>query len=307
MDRGSTAAASTPTDEPPPGSVGPDTPAREPSRPGRAARLLRQLVRLPSFLALTLGGELLWLLGWLPARLLGRGEAWRAWVFGTWARTLLRLLGGRLEVRGEAGGAPGLVVCNHLSYLDVVVLGAVLPAVFVAKREVRSWPLLGPLAATMGTIFVDREHKRDVVRVGELLEARIAQGQTLVVFPEGTSSAGAGVLPFRPSLLAPFARSGRPVRYASIRYETRPPDPPASSSVAWWGEMDFPSHFLALLGLSRFHARLVLGGDGLHDPDRKQLAARLERAVAAAFEPMTAPDECPNEASSIRPPAGPRT
>ena len=270
-------------------------------------RTLRRVVRLPLFATLSLGLEAVWLLGWVPARLLGRQEAWRGGVFGFWARTTLALFGVRVERRGAPPARPGLVVCNHLSYLDVVVLAAHVPCAFVAKREVRSWPVLGALAATMGTIFVDRERKRDVVRVAELLERRIAAGQTLVVFPEGTSSPGAEVLPFRPSLLAPFARSGLPVRYASLRYATSAGDPPAASSVAWWGDMEFPSHFLGLLGLSRIDARLVFGEESLEDSDRKQLAARLHAAVAACFEPMNAQDACPSLPRPTRTPASARS
>jgi 1-acyl-sn-glycerol-3-phosphate acyltransferase len=251
-------------------------------------RHLRRFLRLIVFGILTPGAELLWLLGWIPARLLGRAEAWRGYIFSSWARLILRLFGVSLELRGPIPRGPGLVVSNHLSYLDVIVLASVMPCAFVAKREVRSWPILGALAATMGTIFVDRERNRDLLRVTTLLQERIAAGQMVVVFPEGTSSSGAEVLPFRPSLLDPFARLELPVRYAALRYETTGGDPPAANKVAWWGDMKFPSHFLGLLGLSRIKARLVFGEDGLVDPDRKRLAARLEEAVSRNFEPMNA-------------------
>ena len=249
---------------------------------------LRSILRLAVFLPFSMLVELVWILGWLPARVAGRGEAWRGGCFRFWSRFCLFLFGVKVDLRGEVPTAAGLVVSNHLSYLDVVLMAAHMPCAFVAKSEVRAWPVIGLLAASMGTVFVDRGNKRDILRVTKILEKRIAAGQTVVVFPEGTSSAGNEILPFRPPLLDPFARMGLPVRYAALRYQTGPGDPPAGTSVAWWGEMEFPSHFFRLLGLSEIEARLVFGPAGLKAPDRKLLAARLEEAVATCFEPMQA-------------------
>jgi len=230
--------------------------------------------------------EGVWLGGWLPARLLGHTEGWRVRILMVWARLDLRILNVDVDRHGPVPHPSGLVVSNHLSYLDVVVLAAQMPCAFVAKREVRSWLFFGTMAASMGTVFVDRRTKKDLLRVGKVIEERVASGQIVVLFPEGTSSCGSKVLPFRSSLLAPFARSQVPVHYASIRYETDPCDPPATSVVAWSGNGAFPRHLLGLLALARIRARLVFGSGPLADPDRKRLAARLFEAVRQSFEPL---------------------
>lgn len=192
----------------------------------------------------------------------------------------------RLDVRGPLPAAPFYLVGNHLSYLDVVVLASRLDAVFVAKSEVASWPVLGPLCRRMDTIFIDRGSRRDITRVLEHTRSALARGDGVVVFPEGTSSEGSTVLPFLPSLLATPARLGLPVRYVSLSYSTPTDETPAERSVCWWGEMTFPDHFWGLLRLESIEARLVFGADPIVAADRKRLAAELRTAVLHGFTPV---------------------
>ena len=247
---------------------------------------IRLVVRLPVLAVVTVFVEVLLVLGLLPAHLLGRREALNAWILRLWSRLALCVIGVRVEVRGTPPRAPFFLVSNHVSYLDIVLLGRNTGASFIAKSEVRSWPLMGWLARSVGTLFVDRGRPKDVVRVAREIEAKLARGRGLILFPEGTSTSGRDVVPFRGSLLAPLARSESEVHYASVRYVTGPGDPPARDVVAWWGDMAFGGHFLKLLSLRRIEARIVFGAEPHRNPDRKALAASLHQAVAETFEPI---------------------
>lgn len=232
----------------------------------------------------------LWLV-WLVGQVLlwpfpPRREAWRRRLFQVWSRAALRVLGVELTVVGEVPGEPSFVVSNHLGYLDIPVLAACLPAVFVSKAEVRSWPVLGRMSRSMRTIYVRREKKRELPEVNREIGAALARGDSIVVFPEGTSTNGSHLAPFRTSLLAPPAAAGLPVRYACLHYETGPGDPPPSVAVAWWGDMAFTPHVHDLLGLRRIRARVTFGSDPIREHDRKLLAEKLWQAVERLFIPI---------------------
>jgi 1-acyl-sn-glycerol-3-phosphate acyltransferase len=214
-------------------------------------------------------------------------------VAGRWRRRMFRILSGgtawilgvRIQVIGPLPSAPYLLVSNHLSYLDIIVFSAVLPARFVAKREVRGWPLIGPLSWLLGTIFIDREQKRDALRVLDQLDGALRRADGALVFPEATSSDGAGVLPFRPALLEWAAARSFPVHAAAVSYQARPDAPPVEQSVCWWGDMPFGPHFLGLARLDRVDATIRFLAEPITDSDRKRLAARLHAAVSATFTP----------------------
>lgn len=215
--------------------------------------------------------------------------AWRAHrrrVLRRWARGAAWLLGMRVEVSGIPPEPPFLLVANHLSYVDVILLGGHAPGLFVAKREVRGWPVWGLLAAAIDTIFVDRENRRDTVRVAEQIGAAIARGEGVVLFAEGTSTPGDGVLPLRPALLEAAAREGWPVRYASLSYRVPDGEPPAHLSVCWWGTMEFGPHFAALCGLPAFTGTLAFGPDAILERNRKVLAQKLHQAIERQFTPV---------------------
>lgn len=223
--------------------------------------------------------------GLLVGRWFRSGEARRAaWgnrVFGVWCRGLARVLGQHLEVVGQPPTAPFLLVSNHLSYVDILLLGGAAGGTFVAKREIASWPVLGHLSRAVGTVFIDREAKRDLVRVARAVEEALEAGKGVVVFPEGTTSDGHGLLPFKTSLLEVAAASGRPVPWAVIRYATGRGVPPASRAVCWTGGQSLVPHLLRLLALPGFTARLVFGDQPVRGEDRKQLARRLRDAMSA--------------------------
>lgn len=189
-------------------------------------------------------------------------------------------------IAGRPPRPPFLLVTNHLSYLDILLLYSCVGGVFVAKRDMRSWPLLGTLARLVGTIWVKREIRRDAMRVLEQIGATIARRDGVVLFPEGTTSAGPGLLPLKPALLEWAARERYPVHYAVISYATPPDAPPAERALCWWGEMPFGSHFMGVLRMSRFSATLDFAAEPVIGATRAELAARLEGALTARLLPV---------------------
>ncbi|HEV2693271.1 MAG TPA: lysophospholipid acyltransferase family protein, partial [Verrucomicrobiae bacterium] len=127
----------------------------------------------------------------------------------------------------------GLLVSNHLSYLDILVIASITPAVFVSKSEVRQWPVIGWLTSLAGTVYIKRESRTHVGVVNKQIEAALAEGVLVVVFPEGTSTNGEQLLPFRSSLLEPVADSTHPIATGLLKYEIEDGD--ARNDVCYWG------------------------------------------------------------------------
>ncbi|MEQ1894919.1 MAG: lysophospholipid acyltransferase family protein, partial [Planctomycetota bacterium] len=179
-----------------------------------------------------------------------------------------------------------LVVANHLSYLDILVLGRFFPGRFVAKSEIAGWPVLGWLARAVGTIFVVQTRPRDVVRVDREMAETLAAGVAVLLFPEGHSTRGLGVDRFKSSLLASAALGRIPCLAVALHYET-PRDPWApAGTVCWWGGMGFWAHAWELVGLRRVEARVRLASTPRAHPDRKVLAEELQTALGQVFVPI---------------------
>jgi len=255
---------------------------------------LRASLRLAGLLAVTavaaLAAFALMPLGLVTARGRRRGAAR---VFHGWARWVARLLGVAVEVSGPLPQPPFLLVTNHLSYLDVVVLESILPCVFVAKADVRAWPVVGPLCRLVDTVFIDRTMARDIPRAMAEIAAALAHGHGVVLFPEGTSTAGAAVAEFRSPLLAVASRLEQPVHHAALSYRTPGDRPEARLAVCWWGDMPFASHVFTLLGIARMTATVRLAAAPLPPGDRKELARELHAAVSALFTPVAQGAETP--------------
>lgn len=220
-----------------------------------------------------------WFRWFLFINLCGKRRSWPA--RAAWSNRSCQCLRWILGLEASYVGAPpscGLLVCNHLSYLDVVALAARSPVIFVAKREVRSWVGIGRLVACAGTIFVDRRRRSDVVRAGREIEMAIRQGVTVCLFAEGTSSNGSQVLPFCSSLLAPAITNGWPVTSAGIGYEL--PGGSVENEICYWGEMVFGPHVLNVLSKRSIKVRVRYGAPVAPGNSRKKLAALLRLKVA---------------------------
>lgn len=264
---------------------------------------MRRARRIGRALALALWTLLVAPWTWLLALGGDRTTRPRGHIFRVWCRGVTAILGMRVAVVGRPPAAPFFLVSNHLGYLDIVTLGSVLPAVFVSKAEVSGWPVMGLLARGVNTVFVDRGRRRDLTRVNARLDRLLDHAEGVVVFPEGTSTDGAGVLPFRPGLLEPAVRADRPVSHAALAYATGPGEPPAADAVCWWGDMTFGPHFLELLGLAGLEATIRFGGQPLRDVDRRRLAERLHRAVEQDLAELGREGADPTALSTPTPPA----
>jgi len=198
-------------------------------------------------------------------------------------RAVFPLMGIALVRRGSPMQGRGAIVANHSSWLDIFAINALNRVYFVSKSEVAGWPGIGWLARATGTVFINRD-ARDARLQKEIFEARLRAGHQLCFFPEGTSSDGRRVLPFKPTLFAAFFTHGLDailsVQPVSVIYSAPPGRDPRF--FGWWGEMGFGTHMLRVLAEGRggrvevvFHAALPVAEAG----DRKALARACETAV----------------------------
>ncbi|MSU31215.1 MAG: 1-acyl-sn-glycerol-3-phosphate acyltransferase [Pedosphaera sp.] len=199
-----------------------------------------------------------------------------------WSSRLQSIIGLEVESRGRPP-TRGMLVCNHLSYLDMLALTSAGEMVFLSKIEVGGWPLIGQIARASGALFVNRSRRGDVADIEPEFVEVIEQGVVLTMFPEGTSSGGDRVLPFLSSLLAPAAERGWPVTPAWIGYSLE--DGSVENEVAYWLDMIFLPHFLNLLGKRRIKA-VIHFGEPRVNPNRKALARELHSAVRALALPF---------------------
>ncbi|HEX2842211.1 lysophospholipid acyltransferase family protein [Hyphomicrobium sp.] len=211
-------------------------------------------------------------------------------------RRVCRLFGIKLHIDGAVmSDKPVLLISNHTSWLDIPVLSAVAPLSFVAKKEVGRWPFVSSLARLQRTVFVDRERRSAVGETTNEIMARLATGDTVVLFAEGTSSDGNRVLPFKTSLFAaakppgktgaaPAVRSDVVVQTLSIVY-TRlhgvPINRSARPMVGWFGDMEMQSHAWELLKAGPLDVRIRISPPIPLDSfaDRKDLARRSEDQI----------------------------
>ncbi|WP_227271545.1 lysophospholipid acyltransferase family protein [Roseobacter weihaiensis] len=198
-------------------------------------------------------------------------------------RTALRVIGIKLRLRGRFAPEAGAVVANHSSWLDIFVLNAFKRVYFVSKADVAEWPGIGWLARATGTVFIERTRSKAADQA-RLFETRLGAGHRLLFFPEGTSSDGTKVLPFKTTLFAAFfaqnLRAQMQVQPVSLRYHA--PEDRDARFYGWWGDMDFGPHLLAVLAAPRqgsvdvaYHPPLAVAAFD----SRKTLAAAAERAV----------------------------
>lgn len=195
------------------------------------------------------------------------------------ARRLLRAIGVEPHYVGKPP-VEGVMVSNHISYLDILVHAANTPLVFISKAEVANWPVFGMLTGWAGTLFIRRELRSDVLRVAAEMEPVVKSGTVLAFFPEGTSSGGDGLLPFRAPLLAPIVEHGWSTTTAFLRYGLEPGDGAVEDEVAYYRpETVFGTHLLNLLGKRRIHATVTYGTSHFPGSDRKELANRLRNEI----------------------------
>jgi 1-acyl-sn-glycerol-3-phosphate acyltransferase len=239
----------------------------------------------------------------LPLQRLAIRFDWRlaGWLPVLFHRLFLRLFGIKVNVHGApARSAPALVLANHMSWLDIAVLGSLGPLSFVAKSEVAGWPVISLFARLQRTVFIDRARKSHTAEVNAAVAGRLAAGDIVVLFPEGTTSDGNRVLPFRSALvgaarvaLADGAHGRIDLQPLAITYLSRhglPLTRRDRPEIAWYGDMDLAPHLAALLGQGPLDVAVTWCEPIPFEAatDRKRATAGAEAAIRRAIHVMTA-------------------
>lgn len=192
-----------------------------------------------------------------------------------------------MHVRVHRQGTPphgGLLVSNHLGYLDVVVYGSLIEGTFLSKAEVAQWPLLGPLTRAAGTLFVERGSARSTAaanrRIAELLE----QERQVLIFPEGTSSDGQNVMPFQSPFFDAPQRTGARVWPAAIAYRAKLAQGSVANRICYWGDMVIGPHLFGLLCVREIEATVVFSDQSIPVTDRRTGAAQAHAAVSQLYD-----------------------
>ena len=201
---------------------------------------------------------------------------------GWWSARMLRLLGVTLRPVGAPQLTATLLVANHISWLDILAINAVHPARFVSKADVRAWPLLGWLIECAGTLFIERERKRDALRVVHQVADALKHGQTVAVFPEGTTSEGHGLLPFHANLLQAAVATGAPVQPVALRFSDR--REAVSQAAAYVGDTHLLRSLWSVVTAAELRVRVAWlpAVEALH-ADRRALAERLREQILQAL------------------------
>jgi lyso-ornithine lipid O-acyltransferase len=211
----------------------------------------------------------------------------RAYTLHRWTAHALRWLRVSYSSQGTAP-AGGLVVSNHLSYLDILVFSALAPCVFVSKREVRSWPGIGWAATLAGSIYIDRTRHHGTHDVQPQMAAAFAAGVRVVLFAEGTSSDGRQVLPFRSSLFQPAVENHIPITASCIGYEIEEGN--AAVDICYYGDDVLATHSMKLFGKGGVSAKVRFGDGANVFIDRKVAARELYEQVSALKDQSAAED-----------------
>ena len=241
-------------------------------------RKLRAVWRIVACLAHVLRGVLIcaFIFPFLsPARRVAR--------VGPWCATMLRVLGIRVVVHGEVHAAPVMVVANHVSWIDILAINAAHTARFVSKADIRRWPVIGWLTACGGTLFIERERKRDAMRVVHQIADALKGGDVVAVFPEGTTSDGHGVLPFHANLLQAAITTRSPVQPMALRYADAAS--PISASAAYIGDTNLMQSLWWVVNAEGLTATVqVLPAHYSAHAQRRALSDAIRQSIASSLE-----------------------
>ncbi|NGM85725.1 1-acyl-sn-glycerol-3-phosphate acyltransferase [Parapusillimonas sp. SGNA-6] len=201
-----------------------------------------------------------------------------------WSRGLMRLCGVRIRTRGEPRlDGPVLWVANHVSWIDIFVLNSVRPTTFIAKSDIRHWPVLGWLVAGAGTVFIERGRRHAVRAVGHQMKARFDEGMAIGLFPEGTTSAGLDVELFHSGLFDAAIRAGVDIQPVALRFLHRGV---RSDYVAFVGEQNLMENLWCLLGTTGVEVEVVflaiMPSERCAESGRANVAAHAHRVIRAA-------------------------
>jgi lyso-ornithine lipid O-acyltransferase len=199
-----------------------------------------------------------------------------------------------IQLQRTVQGTPparGLIVSNHLTYLDILCYSAAVPCVFVSKAEVEQWPIFGRYARWSGSVFVRRHDRGDAARANASVSESLQNGVPVVLFPEGTTSDGHRVLRFHSTMLQPAIDVGAPITPCAIWYELDEGD--LATEVSWWGDMALLPHVWNLFGKESVRVRIVFGEPVTASGDRKALSQALHDRVAQLYEGLRQQNAAP--------------
>jgi lyso-ornithine lipid O-acyltransferase len=240
-------------------------------------RVVRSLFRMIHVAALLLAAVVDW---WVRRPRVGVEGA--VWIHG-WCRRLVRAVGVELSVVGALPDG-GAVVSNHLSYMDILLYSAVRPFVMVAKSEVRGWPLFGWLTSRAGTVYVRRGGGPSTYPgVNAAMAEAYRSGLPVLFFPEGTTTDGGDVLPFRRGLFHSVLNERVSLRVAALRYSLEDAGGSVEEDVCWWGDALLAPHLWRLLGMRGVRAEICFGGEVVERWDRFVLSERARGMVAEMY------------------------
>ena len=244
--------------------------------------LLRKLVRLPLVF--------LWLCvisvsAFFTTHL--AGERWKCIALAArfcrlWAGGILRIMNIRVEVIGDpAAFGGGLIVSNHLGSLDIPVHASVFPIRFAPKAEMRRWPLLGFMVQQSRPVWIDRSSRQQSRKTADEISATLQHGINMLVYPEGTSSSGDGILPFKSTPFEAAVNAGVPVLPVLTRYLPAADGRP----LAWFGDTPFFTHISSISGLKEIRAQVYIMQQMVPFPgeDRKSFALRVHRRMSEEY------------------------
>lgn len=252
-----------------------------------AMKTIYAYIKVCAVVAVTLGVYAVFITGYGVLRLFNVPvDQWRNSCLTTWGKLAAKSLSIQVKVEGEIPAPPFFLVSNHLSYVDIIVLFSQLKTTFVAKAEVASWPVLGFIARTIGIVFIDRKLRSDVTRVNQEISNSVTRHRGLTLFPEGTTSPGAEILPFRASLLEYPASSELGAHYCALSYSTGQENDTAHITVSWWGDSQLNDHIIKLAKQDVIYATIRFGDSVIHKSDRKNLSKKLHKKVSKLFIPM---------------------
>ena len=206
-----------------------------------------------------------------------------------WVQQTCKAIMAGAGIRYQVDGLPpthGLVVANHLSYLDVLILSAAMPCFFVAKIEIGGWPIFGKAARVGGTIFIDRSSLASALTVAEQIGERLKRPIPVLLFPEGTSTDGAQVLRFHSRLIDPATSAKAPITAAAIRYVVEDGTP--ERELCWYGDALFITHLFKALSTPGFTAKVRFGQPRVY-PDRRTAADATHAEITAMRVQMPLP------------------
>ena len=256
-------------------------------------RLIYAIIKVIAVIIVTLGVYSVFITGYGVLRLLKKPvDNWRNKSLCIWGKMAAKSLSIDVNVVGDPPEPPFFLVCNHLSYVDIIVLFSCLNTTFVAKSEVADWPVIGFIARSIGVVFIDRTRRADVARVNEEISHSVTDNRGLTLFPEGTTSPGSKVLQFRAALLDYPARSALGAHYCALSYSTADENgnDQAYEIVSWWGVSELHTHLIRLAKERSIKATIAFGDNVIKENNRKILAKKLHSKVSEIFTPMCKPE-----------------